>query len=1110
MRKLLFFIVLCLPVMVWAQETRKISGQVLEASSGQPLPGATVFIDPQAPEAKAYDPAGTVTDVNGRFELILPASIQYVIVSFIGFEALKADISGETQFTFHLKEELKQLDEVVVTGYQNIDKRKVTSAITTVKTEDIKSIGVASIDQMLEGQVAGMMVTPTNGAPGAPAKMRIRSTVTLSGSTDPLWVLDGMILEGNDIPKDFTDKDNLDNLYNTSIAGVNPADIESITILKDAAATAIYGARAANGVIVVTTKKGRQGKMRVNASASMFVTVRPDLSKLNLMNAAEKVDWELQVAAQSDLDKMADEGGSLGAVRRLLEQHDQLWDFRENGFNGLSAEVQQAINQLKNSGTDWGKELYQNAINQQYNVSISGGADIANYYASVGYYNERGTTVGTGFERFNATLKTDFRLHDKVKLGVALFMNHNKQDSYLTDADAFINPSRYSRKVNPYLNVTDADGNYVYDPDIQGTDNYLQDFNFREERDNTDYTLKTLSLKPMLTLDYRPITGLKLSTQFGMQLDRSSMEKMADQHTYYVRKYRLKTRYRDSATGEDAFFLPEGGIIQNMNGDLTQYHWKAQGEYTRTFADRHDVDVMVGMEMRGDETNRITTRGFGYDSKALTTKPLVFPSGHETNDSNFEQYKKENYVNRYLSYFMTASYTYDNRYTVFGSLRYDGSNLFGVADKYKYLPLWAISGAWNINREHFMQDAEWLTNLKLRLSYGVQGNVDKNTSPYIVGYWGNQTILPGNTESSITVTSPPNQNLRWEKTDNWNVGLDAGFLKNRITFSIDAYHRVSNDLIGTRSLPLENGFDYTTMNWAKLTNRGFEFSLSTMNIRTKDFRWITDFNIAHNKSKINKILSRNNDYLPSIQGYSVGAQFSIKTAGVDENGYPMYMKDGQKVSMVDFFQLTAMDPYFAFYQTPLSDDIEGYRNLYQYEGTTEPKFTGGFINRFYYKNFDLTISTSFILDQTVKEEPFYNPTQWYTGQNYSKRMLDVWSPENPDGKYQRLLGMNYYMGDMYMAYSWFDDEMGKRAYQNYDIWYKKMSYLRVNSIRMGYTFGEKLTKKLGLAAARFNVEARNPFVFGSSYKGYFDPETYGSIYSQPMPRTFSCGLDLTF
>lgn len=1102
MRKLLLLLLLCSPFWVWAQETRKIKGQVLELPANEPLPGATVFIDPEAIEFKNYNPQGTVTDIDGHFELTLPAGVKYVIVSFIGYEAFKLDISGKSDFVVKLKPENKQLDEVVVTGYQKIEKRKVTSAITTVNADDIKSIGVATVDQMLEGQVAGMLATPTNGAPGAPSKMRIRSTVSLSGSTDPLWVLDGMILEGNDIPKDFGDKDNIDNLYNTSIAGVNPADIENITVLKDAAATAIYGARAANGVIIVTTKKGKQGKLRVNASASTFITTKPDLGKLDLMNANEKVDFELGMISRPELDRESQSGK--GEVYRLLNRYNQLDALRNGGFGSVSSEAQDAVNSLRNAGTNWGDEIYRNAVNQQYNLSFSGGSDLATYYLSTGYFNEQGTTKGTDFERFNVTMKTDINLHEKLKLGAAFFFTQSKRKSYLTDADAFINPANYSRNVNPYLNARDENGDYVYDKDITGMRSGKQlDFNFLEEMENTEYFLKNLSLKPMVTLDYKPVSWLKLSTQFSAQLDRTSTEKMAEQNTYYVRKYT-----ESSAYGNDKYFLPEGGIIQNWNDDMSAYHWKLQGEFSKTFAEKHDVDVMAGVEMRADQTTQIHTKGFGYDPRTLTTKPIVFPEGNDNvNNAIFRQYQKKVYENRYLSYFMTASYTYDNRYTLFGSLRYDGSNLFGVAKKYKYLPLWAISGAWNINREQFMQDQEWLSNLKLRASYGIQGNVDKNTSPFIVGIWGNTSMLPGVNEPSIGVSSPPNQNLRWEKTSNWNVGVDMGVLQNRVSFSFDAYHRVSEDLIGPRSLPGENGFNTTNMNWAKLTNKGIEFSLSTVNIRSKNFRWVTDFNIAHNKSEVNKILVADNQLTPSLEGYSAGAKFSLKTAGLDENGQPMFWKGEQRVSMNELFQLTPMYP---FYPLPVSAlNTAQYRDLFQYEGTTEPKFTGGFINRFYYKNFDLTIAASFIIDQLVKEQPFYDPVNSLPGNNYTRKALDIWSPSNPDGKYQGFLGYGM-EGDMQMAALWFDDERGKTAFQNYDYWYKNMSYMRINSIRLGYSLPENLIKKLHLASARVSVETRNPFVFGSSYKGYFDPETYGNIYAQPLPKTFSCGLDLTF
>ncbi len=1100
MGKLLILIILCLPGVLLAQNTRKITGRVVEASSGLPLPGATVFIDPENPESKDYNPAGTVADAEGRFELVLPVSIQYVVVSFIGYEALRADISGETVFTFRLKEDLKQLEEVVVTGYQKIEKRKITSAVTTVKAEDIQAIGVASIDQMLEGQVAGVLATPTNGAPGAPAKMRIRGMASLSGSTDPLWVLDGMILEGNDIPKDFGNKDNIDNLYNTSIAGVNPADIADITILKDAAATAIYGARAANGVIVVTTKKGRTGQMKVNASASMFVTTRPDLGKLNLMNASEKVDFELGMAAREDLEYRSDRGG----VARILDQLGQRNAFRKGGFSAISAEAQEKINALRTNGANWQDEVYQNAINQQYNLSFSGGSEKATYYFSAGYYNEEGTTSGTAFNRYNLTMKTDYNLLKNLKLGTALFVTKSKRKSYMTDENAFINPANYTRTVNPYQPIWDELGDYVYDRDIEGAGDRVMDFNLIEERENTNYFLKNLAVKPQVSLEYKPFSWLKLNTQLGLQLENSKSEKMAQEDTYYVRKYRESSRYK-----QDQYFLPEGGIIQNWDSDMSQYHWKIQAEFTKTWVERHEVDVMAGYEMRGDKTTEIHAKGFGFDPRTLTTKPVVFPDASYANSALFKQYTKSEYENRYISYYMTGSYMYDNRYTFFGSLRYDGSNLFGVAKKYKYLPLWSVSGAWNINREEFMSQVDWLTNLKLRVSYGVQGNVDKNTSPFIMGAWGNVSILPDTNEPNIEVSSPPNQNLRWEKTKNWNFGWDMGVFKNRLTFSVDAYKRISNDLIGTRALPGESGFDFTNMNWAKVTNKGFEFALSSVNVKTNNFRWTMDFNIARNKSIVNQINVKNSSWQPSGEGYPVGALFALKTAGLDENGNQMFYKNGEKVSFYDFFGIEYTD-FWGSLVASSKLNVEDYRKLFTYVGTSEPKFSGGFINRFYYKGFDLTVSTSFILDQTVKETPFYDPVSMSPGRNYSRRVFDIWSPVNPEGKYPGLLG-SATEGEYNGIYQYMTvDDRGITAFQNFDYWFKKMSYWRINSIRLGYNLPDYLLKKMHMAGVRVSAEVRNPWVVATNYKGYFDPESYGNIYAQPLPKTFSVGLDLTF
>ena len=1126
MKKLLTLFVLICPLLALAQQTRQITGQVLDRADGTPLVGATVFIAPEETQAKNYNPQGTIVYEQGRFAFKLPVSVKKVVVSYLGYEAQTIDISGKSNFTIYLSATESKMDAVVVTGYQRIEKRKLTSSIANVKMADIARDGVASVDEMLSGSIAGLTSTPTTGAPGGASKVKIRSTVTLNGNTDPLWVLDGMPLEGNDIPSDWSSKENVDNLYNMSIAGLNPADIEDITVLKDAAATAIYGARAANGVIIITTKKGRRNQAtRVNVSASLFVTDRPNLDKLNLMNASQKVDLELALAANGRLNYLS----GMGGVARILDQAGERAALVGGGFSALSPETQSAINALRKNGTDWGKEIYQVALNQQYSISISGGGNKASYYFSGGYYNEQGTTVGTGFERLNLTLKTDYDLLKNLRFGTSVFVGQNKNDSYVSDTDVFTNPSRYTRTVNPYLNAYNPDGSYLYDPDMTARqrDSDVLDYNYFEERNNTEYTLKTRSIKTIFDLDYQPVKGLRLYTQFGLQVDNSMTEKMAQENSYFTRKYA-----RNSVV-DGVRYMPEGGVIQNWNSDMSQYNWKAQIEYSGTFAKKHELDLMAGMEMRGTTNTTIHTKGFGYDHKTMVTEPMPIPSGDAgerlANSSYFKQYQKSFYENRYLSYFFTGSYTYDNRYTIFGSMRYDGTNLFGVDPKYKFNPMWSISGAWSVNREKFLRDAKWLDNLRLRASYGAQGNIDRSTSPYILGTWTTRNV-GGSFEDAIFVSSPPNQNLRWETTYTWNAALDFAALENRIGFTFEIYGRNSKNLITTRTIPQETGFTSTSSNFGEMSSKGIEFTLNTVNVRTRDFRWETSINIAHNTDRVDKVHIDENSYTPSKEGYSSSAVFAYKTAGLDEYGIPMFWKDGQKVSLREFtdFRLDKTDyGFFVLYDPQVSTSQSAIRNNLSYIGSQNPNITGGFNNRFYYKNFDLSVSCNFVFGQLVKRTPFYNPTQTSPGENNTTEIGQVWSPENTSGIYPALTGNLKPDGttwsgwdeweanpDPYYLYNWileqYNSISGASLFDNFDIWYKKINYFRVNSIRLGYAFPEKITRKLHMAGLRIHFEARNPFVIASNYDGYFDPETYGSIYSQPMARTYSVGLNITF
>ncbi|QXP65124.1 SusC/RagA family TonB-linked outer membrane protein [Polaribacter sp. HaHaR_3_91] len=1094
----LIYILIFIPSLLFAQQEKVINGKVMDAAFQMPIVGASVYassaIIGNETNTKGVIQGtmlGTTTNFDGEFSLKVEADIKYILISYIGYETEKIDISNVTSnLTVVLKESAESLDEIIVTGYQKIEKRKITSAYAKVEMTDINQAGVSSVDQMLVGQLSGVAIQPISGAPGAPSKISIRGAATLNGSSDPLWVLDGIPLDGNDIPQDFRDKDNIDNLQSYPIAGLNPEDIESITVLKDASATSIYGARAANGVIVITSKNGKKGAMRINVNANVFVTQKPDFSKLNLMNSSEKVDFELLLASRPDLKYQQDRGG----VARILNNYGEYNNFRDNGFASISSAAQNDINNLKNINTNWGDELYQMAVNQQYGVSISGGTENNDYYFSTGIFDETGATKGTGQKRFNITLKDNFNINDKLKVGVALFGSQTITSSYITGADAYTNPSNYSRNANPYLEIKDADGNYVYDPDLVERSDLNLNYNILEERENTNYELVASSLKAIFDAGYKVNEEIHFNTQLGLQLDFDKTEKYSGEESYYTRKYEQRSQY--AASTGTSYYMPKGGIIQNWNADVFQYNWKTTANYNTSFNDVHELDVMLGTEFRRNKRTQIHTKGFGYNSNTLTS--IAITDERSLTNSLFDPYQKTYSENAYASFFGTASYTYDQKYTAFTSLRYDGSNLFGVNPKYRYLPIWSFAGSWNVYKEDFMYDLDFVSDLKLRASYGVQGNIDKTTSPFVVGEYYTSSILPGVSEETIRALNAPNADLRWEKTVSSNIGLDLGLFNNKIYISGDYYARKSTDLIGLRSVPLESGYNFINTNWATVSNKGFELSINTTNIDTPNFKWTSGFNISHNKSIVDNIEIREEDFKPSLKGYSVNAIFAIKTAGLDSNGLPLFWKDGKKVSAVDFYNLE---------EGTNGNQLtrEEHRNLYSYVGDGTPKFSGGFRNSFKHKQFDLRVLTNFNIKQTVKAAPSYNLALAQPGNNYNTDILKAGT-----GNYPALIGLTSPGFDTDLVYTWFNSSDDGQTYNDLDIWVKDISYIRVSSIKLSYAIPKEKLKKLKISSLNFNLEGRNLFVIGTDYNGFFDPETYGSLYAQPIPRIISAGFNLSF
>ena len=1077
-------ILLCLfiGILSMAAQTRTVTGSVFDKADNQPVIGATIAVM----SAQGTVAHGTTTDLDGKFKLEVPSGTQNLTCRFMGYTTTTIHLqTGKDNYTVYMENDSKQLNELVVTGYQAIDRRKLTSAVTTIKMSDEIIGGVNNIDQALAGQIAGLSSVTSSGSPGAPVKLRIRGTASLSGTQDPLWVLDGIPLEGTDIPS-MEDLQDIDNIYQTSIAGINPQDIESITVLKDAAATAIYGARAANGVIVITTKKGKAGKPQINFSMKLTYTPKTDIDRLNLLNSDEKVDLELGLL-QSDYTYRENKGD----VARIIAGYGLTDAYKAGGWNALSPEAQADINALRAVNTDWNDILFRGVFNQEYNVSLSGGSEKATYYSALGYYVEQGNVESVKNDRFNLTLKTDYRINSKLKVGASVFANRRKQRSYLTYNEGFTNPVYYSRIANPYMRPFDDEGNYIYDTNVQHRqgDDIVPDFNIFEERANTSNENTFTSLMSIFDAEFKWNEHFKVTSQFGLQWDENMIEKYAGQDSYAMRREKEQHQYNGTTV------LPEGGSNKITENHSSQWTWKAMAEYQNRFKDIHELELMAGTEIRHNEDKSLYSAVYGYDARTLTSKPIIFPNEEKAESVPLHT---ETYLeNAFVSWFATGSYTLLHRYTLGGSIRFDGSDIFGVAKKYRYLPLYSVSGLWRISDEPFMKNVTVINHLGLRASYGLQGNIDKNTSPYLIGIYDQTTILPGNSEDAIRPSSAPNPDLRWEKTQSANIGMDLSLWDNIISLSVDYYYRKGTDLIGLRMLPLETGYTSTTVNWAQMENEGVEVALTTRNIHTKDFTWFTNLNFGYNDNTVLRETVAENAIKPSREGYSVGAIFAYKTAGLDDEGYPLFLtQDGRKVTATEFFKLNNAGA------STLS--AEEQRNLYSYIGSTEPKVSGGFMNTFKYKRVTLGINCIFNFGMYVQTTPTYDPTNYDRGLNSNRDILNRWTPDHTNTTLPKLMTENDGRTGEYLRYK------EQNLFRELDIWVKKQNYFRFESIRLGYELPEKWLKPVGIKSASVSLEGRNLWVIASNYHNYLDPETMGNPYAAPIPKSFIFGLNVNF
>ena len=1069
-----------------AEKEMEIRG-VVKDKNGEPLPGVTVLVGGTT--------LGTATDAKGEFLLKVPERESVALhFSFVGMKTRELVFKkGQKPLTVVMEEDSENIEEIVVTGYQQIEKRNLTSSVVTVKTSELQTIGASSIEQMLQGVVPGLSVVNTSASPGAAPKIRIRGTATISGNADPLWVLDGVILE-NSVPVTAADLNSPDvmNMFNSVIGGINPNDIESITVLKDASATAIYGTRAANGVIVVTTKKGKSNSFNISYQHTSTVSIRPFYDNFDLLNSKERV----ALAWENYEDGLAIWSGTcangIPGLEGLLNSY-ALGQITKEQLNTMA-------NKLEGLNTDWFKVLFRNAYTQTHNLSVSGGTEKTNYYISLNYNGEEGVDKASEYKNYGGMVKVNTRLFQGVNLGAIVQVDRRDREMYHSSIDLFNYAVRTSRAIPLRKDSGDL---YYY---IGTMNERSHKFNILNELANTGNESTQTDVKGIVNLTVNLYKGLKYEGLFSYASSHSTARDYATEQSAYVadiRGYEYGEGTEDEVKQSP---LPYGGVYNETTYEQRSSLIRNGLTYKGSLVENLSIDVLLGQEFRNTNYKGLTSNIYGYfhDRGNTFYEPALGEStGHlKRNKTTRSLVDRSN-----ISYYGVVSAMYDNRYVLNANIRFDGSNLFGSNPKYRYLPLWSVSGRWIISNEPFLSDNEMIDNLALRASYGLRGNIVEDSSPSIIA-----AALPPNAVTGLfemEIQQAPNPDLKWETTASFNVGLEVGLFDNRLSLDVDYYLDKSKDLIAYKGVSSVSGFSGKYVNYADVSNQGIDISLSGTIIKDKDWRWTAAFNMGYVKSKVTKSNSTaqakylvQSIYTPGevYEGKPVNGMFSYRFAGLDDIGMPMFYDKNGKVLGVSSEEIVNF-PY----------DIA---NL-KYEGTRDPILSGGLNTRISYKNVSLSMLFAFGLKNMVRLPARAYVTNPAEDENANSSIKDRWRPgKDNTGKTIPALSQ----GDGYISTA-DGDFYATDWYNSSDETVVPGDYLRFRNLMVEYQLPERWVdkvivggRKLGNVSLKF--QAQNLFVFADKRLKGYDPETinytttsYGSL---PLARTFTLGLNINF
>ncbi len=1118
MKKRLTMFLTCLFMslgMVYAQQ--KITGTVFE-DNGEPCIGATVMIQGTK--------LGTKTDLDGNFSINVQEG-KKLVISYVGM--ITQTVKAKDGMKITLQPDATQLQEVVAVGMMKQDKRLFTGASSKIDADKAKLAGMADVSRSLEGRVAGVQVTNVSGTFGASPKIRVRGATSIYGNSKPLWVIDGVIYEDNvDVSADELASGDAKTLISSAVAGLNSDDIESFTVLKDGSATSIYGARAMAGVIVITTKKGSKGRASVNYTGEFTTRLKPSYRDYNIMNSQEIMGVYKEMANKGwlSLESLAnaEDTGVYGYMYQQLRKFDPTTG--TFGLENTEAARNKYLQAAEFRNTDWFDLLFSNSIQQNHSVSVAGGTDRSQSYFSMSLMNDPGQYVSASKVRrytFNGNTSYEILKNLTAKLAAqGSFRNQEAPGSLNQSVDVVTGEVKRDFDINPFSFAMNT--SRCLDPNINYT-RFYSPFNIFDELQNNYNDIDVKELMFRAELEYKPIKTVTLTGLISTRLSstrrqhnvmdgsnqanayRAGVNQQDDNSTIRNSNPLLYTNPDDELALPEAI-LPEGGIKYEYSDKMRSNNYRFMAEYRDVYNEKHVVNALFGSELSTVRRTPTTWTGWGYqyNNGGIVYTPYLWLK--QRNEENTDYFSESFTQTNTLAYYAQAVYSYDQRYTINGTFRYEGTNRLGKERSSRWLPTWNISGSYDITNEPFMKKTEnWLSQLKLRASYSLTADTGPS---YVTNaraiYKTKNTWRPYTSaaESQIYISDLANSQLTYEKKHEFNIGVDLGFLRDRIAINFDAYWRNNYDLIGATFTQGCGGQIQKMANVADMESHGLEVGISTVNVQTPKFKWTSDliYSLAKNEITTLQTSSRAVDLVSgqgyALEGYPVRSIFSYKFAGLNNEGLPMvYNEKGIK---------TVGDVNF--------QETENLEDFLIYEGPSDPTWYGSFNNSFSFNDsklgkLNLDVFITYSGGNVVRLDPVFSyaysdlsalprefKNRWMMSGDENVTNIPVIASRNQVDRY----GSNA-LRTAYNAYNYSEARIAKG------------NFVRLKEISVTYTFPQGLLKSTKLlSTASIKLSATNLCLLYADKKlNGQDPEfiNAGGVAS-PITKQFTATVRLGF